>query len=471
MTKKLPSKLFRVEKDSLGEVFVPKNAYWGPQTQRSKQNFDIGQEKMPQELLLALVLIKKAAAKANCTLKVLSKKKMQAISKACDEILSGALVDEFPLSVWQTGSGTQTNMNVNEVIANRAIELLGSKKGDKTVIHANDDVNKSQSTNDVFPTAIHIAALLQIQKKLLPALQNFHSVLRKKSKDFASILKVGRTHLMDAAPLTLGHEFSAYASQIDHGIRALKSTLAFLKELAIGGTAVGTGLNAPKGFTKTVIKEISKETGIHFVPAENPFEALASNDAIISVSGALKRIAAASFKIANDIRWLASGPRCGIGEIFIPENEPGSSIMPGKVNPTQCEAMTQVAIQVMGNDTAIGFAGALGNFELNVFKPLLAYNLLQSINLLTDAITSLNLRCVKGIKPHKKRLKENLERSLMHATALNPAIGYDMASKIVRKAYLEDISLKEAALALGALSSDEFDRIINHQKMVFPHKN
>ncbi len=455
----------RKETDSLGVVEVPADRYYGAQTQRSIENFPIGTEKMPLELIHALGLVKKACALVNCELKLLSKEKCDLIVKVCDELLDGRLNDHFELVVWQTGSGTQTNMNVNEVISNRAIELVRGVLGSKDPIHPNDDVNMSQSSNDVFPTAMHVAAALAIQNRLLPKLEQLLKGFQKKSHEFKDIVKVGRTHLMDATPLTLGQEFSGYASQIEHGIRAIKNSLESIAELALGGTAVGTGINAPAQFGERTAKMITKLSKFPFVTAPNKFEALAANDAIVEMSGALKRLAASFMKIANDIRWLASGPRCGLGEILLPSNEPGSSIMPGKVNPTQSEAMTMVAVQVMGNDAAIGIAGSLGNFELNVFKPVMIYNLLQSIRLLGDVAESFNKRCLTGIKPNLKRIHEQLDNSLMLATALNPVIGYDKAAKVVQKAYKENITLKEAAVALGFLTAKKFDQIIDPKKM------
>ncbi|HEX2580336.1 MAG TPA: class II fumarate hydratase [Rhabdochlamydiaceae bacterium] len=456
----------RVETDSLGSIKVPDDKYWGAQTQRSIQNFPIGTEKMPIELIHALGIVKKACALVNHQLGLLSPKKKEFIVKTCDELLSGKLDDQFELVVWQTGSGTQTNMNVNEVIANRAIEKAGGKLGSKTPIHPNDDVNMSQSSNDVFPTAMHIATMFAVKKQLLPHLKLLAKGLRTKSKQFQKIIKVGRTHLMDAAPLTLGQEFSGYAAQIENGIRAVEDSLKPISELALGSTAVGTGLNAPNHFDKKMAEVISKLTGYSFVTAPNKFAALAAHDGLVGVSGALKVIASSFLKIANDIRWMASGPRCGLGELLLPENEPGSSIMPGKVNPTQAESMTMVAVQVMGNDTAITIAGSMGNFELNVFKPVIIYNLLQSIRLLADVAKNFHDKCLKGIKPNSKQLQKDLENSLMLATALNPVIGYDKASKVVRKAYKEGLSLKQAALKLGYLTSKEFDRIVDPKKMV-----
>ena len=456
----------RVEKDSLGEVEVPSDRYYGAQTMRSVENFRIGRERMPIEVIHALALIKKAAAIVNCELDLLSKEKRDLIVPACDEVISGKLDDHFPLSVWQTGSGTQTNMNVNEVISNRAIEMAKGVLGSKSPIHPNDDVNKSQSSNDVFPSAMHIAASLAIVKKLIPNLRVLHHGLEKKSKEFMNIVKVGRTHLMDATPLTLGQEFSGYASQIEHGIRAIENALPHLSELALGGTAVGTGLNSHPQYPEKVAFKITELTGHRFITAPNKFEALAANDAVVEISGSLKRVACSFMKIANDIRWLASGPRCGIGEIYIPENEPGSSIMPGKVNPTQSESMIMVAVQVFGNDAAIGFAGSQGDFELNVYKPVMIFNLMQSIHLLADVALNFHNKCLIGITPNLKRIKEHLENSLMLATALNPIIGYDQAAKVVQKAHKEHLTLKQAALQMGVLTEEQFDAAIDPSKMV-----
>ncbi len=459
---------YRIEKDSFGEIQVPADRYYGAQTKRSYENFPIGTEKMPLEVIHALALIKKAAARVNEELGLLSKEKQRVICEVCDEILAGKLDDHFPLSVWQTGSGTQTNMNLNEVISNRAIEKLGGEMGSKQPIHPNDDVNLSQSSNDVFPSAMHIATMLDICKKLLPNLITLRDTLDKKAESFQDIVKIGRTHLMDATPLTLGQEFSGYVSQLDHGIQAIKNTLPHLAELALGGTAVGTGLNSHSDYARKVAEEVSHLSGYAFVSAPNKFEALASNDALVEVSGALKRVAVSLYKIANDIRWLASGPRCGIGEITIPANEPGSSIMPGKVNPTQSEALMMTAIQVMGNDTTITFAGSQGNFELNVYRPLIIYNLIQSIRLLSDGTINFNQKCAEGINANLERISEHLNRSLMLATALNKAIGYDRASQIVKKAHAEHTTLKEAALALAFLTEEEFDRIVDPKKMIGP---
>lgn len=462
-------KKIRLENDSLGNVEVPIDAYWGAQTARSMQNFRIGVEKMPQELILALVLIKKAACLTNYKLKLLSKSKMQAILAACDEILSGSLSDQFPLVVWQTGSGTQTNMNVNEVIATRANELLSGKRSTKHPIHPNDDVNMSQSSNDVFPSAIHIATCLEIEKTLLAVLKDLEKNLKHHAAAFGRILKVGRTHLMDAAPLTLGQEFSGYADQVASSRLVIKESLKELHYLALGGTAVGTGLNAPKDFGKLVCKELTALTGFTFRPAKNAFAALGASDAIVTCSAALKRLGCALYKIANDIRWMASGPRCGLGELNLPENEPGSSIMPGKVNPTQCEALMMVATQIVGFDMAISMAATQGNFELNVMRPLMAYDLLRSIHLLTNAAKSFDENCIRGLKANVDRIQHHLSRSLMQATALNPVIGYDKAAEIVRKAQREDKTLKKAALELGYLTEAEFEKFVNPELMVFPH--
>jgi fumarate hydratase class II len=460
------AKKTRVETDSMGSIKVPDEKYWGAQTQRSIQNFPIGTEKMPIELIHALGLVKKAAALVNHELGLLAPKKKELIVQTCNELLSGKLDEHFDLVIWQTGSGTQTNMNVNEVIANRAIEKSGGTLGSKIPIHPNDDVNMSQSSNDVFPTAMHIATMSAIKKHLLPHLKLLAKGFRAKAQQFQKIVKVGRTHLMDAAPLTLGQEFSGYAAQIENAIRAVEVSLHPVSELALGGTAVGTGLNSPAHFDKKTAEAISKLTGYSFVTAPNKFAALAANDGLVEVSGALKVVACAFMKIANDIRWLASGPRCGLGELFLPENEPGSSIMPGKVNPTQSESMTMVAVQVMGNDAAITFAGSMGNFELNVFKPVIIYNLLQSIRLLSDVAKNFHDKCLVGIKPNVKQIQKHLDQSLMLATAFNPVIGYDKAAKIVQKAYKESLTLKQAALKLGYLTSKEFDQIIDPKKMI-----
>ncbi len=460
----------RIERDSLGEIEVPADKYYGAQTMRSLQNFPIGTERMPREVIRAMGIVKKAAAITNAGLGLFGEDKARIISRAADEIINGRLDDHFPLLVWQTGSGTHTNMNVNEVISNRAIEILGGKMGSKDPIHPNDHCNKSQSSNDIFPTALHIAAVSGLNGRLLPMLYLLEETLADKSRAFQDIIKVGRTHLQDATPITLGQEFSGYASQLSHGIRAIQNTLPHLLELAIGGTAVGTGLNTHPAYAGQVVEEIASITKYPFVCAENRFEALAAHDALVETSGALKTVACSLMKIANDIRWLASGPRCGIGEIIIPANEPGSSIMPGKVNPTQCEAMTMVCVQVIGNDAAISMAGASGNFELNVFKPVMIYNLLQSIRLLADASESFNDRCVVGIEPNMERIKKNMENSLMPVTALNVKIGYDNAAKIAQKAHAEGKSLKEAAVELGLLTDEEFDKYVRPEEMIGPKK-
>jgi fumarate hydratase, class II len=460
---------YRIENDSLGNVHVPSDKYFGAQTERSRQNFVIGGERMPLELIRSLSIVKRAAATVNAKLGLLAQEKADIICEVCDEILSGDLDDQFPLVVWQTGSGTQSNMNVNEVISNRAIEKLGGVMGSKKPIHPNDDVNMSQSSNDVFPTAMHIAAVLMIEKHLLPNLNKLRKTLHAKAIEFKEIVKIGRTHLMDATPLTLGQEFSGYVNQIDHGLQAIKNSLPHLSEIALGGTAVGTGLNTHPKYAHMAAEEISKITGWKFKTAVNKFEALAGNDAIVETSGALRCLSSSLMKIANDIRLLASGPRCGLGELMLPSNEPGSSIMPGKVNPTQCEALAMVCVQVMGNDVTIGFAGSQGNFELNVYKPLMIFNLLQSIRLLADASLSFNDKCAEGIAPDRKRIAELLNNSLMLATSLNSEIGYDKAAQIVKKAYNEGLTLKEAALNLGFLDGTRFDEIVDPSKMVDPH--
>ncbi len=459
---------FRTEKDTMGTIQVPADKYWGAQTQRSKENFKIGGDamRMPKEIILAFAILKKSAAETNAELGVLDKEKAEIIAKVCDEILQGGLEDEFPLVVWQTGSGTQSNMNVNEVVANRAHVLLGGSLSDeKKKVHPNDDVNKSQSSNDTFPTAMHIAAYKMIVEETMPKVEQLRHTLHKKAEAFMDVVKIGRTHFMDATPLRLGHEFSGYVSQLDHGLKALKNTLAHLSELALGGTAVGTGLNTPKGYAELVAKKIAQHAGQPFVTAENKFESLAAHDAIVETSGALKQLAVSLMKIGNDIRMLASGPRCGIGEILIPENEPGSSIMPGKVNPTQCEALTMVCAQVIGNDTAVSVGGMNGQFELNVFKPMMIYNLLNSARLIGDACNSFNEHCAIGIEPNHKIIQQNLENSLMLVTALNPHIGYENAAKIAKKAHKEGTTLREAAIELGLLTNEQFDEWVVPEKM------
>lgn len=459
---------FRVEHDTMGEVKVPANRYWGAQTERSRNNFKIGPEaSMPSEIITAFAYLKKAAAHTNCDLGVLSVEKRDLISKACDEILEGKLFSEFPLVIWQTGSGTQSNMNVNEVVAYRAHVINGGSLADeKKVLHPNDDVNKSQSSNDTFPTAMHIAAYMQTVKVTIPGIKYLRDTLAKKAKDFAGITKTGRTHFMDATPLTLGQEFSGYVQQLDNGIRCIENALEMVKELALGGTAVGTGLNTPAGYDVLVAKKIAEFTGMPFVTAPNKFEALAAHDAMVELSGAFKRVAVSLMKIANDIRMLSSGPRCGIGEIIIPDNEPGSSIMPGKVNPTQPEAMTMVAAQVMGNDVAVSIGGSNGHFELNVFKPLIAANVLQSARLIGDACVSFTDKCAAGIEPNLPVIKQHLDNSLMLVTALNPHIGYENAAKIAKAAHKENKTLKEAAIGLGLLTSEQFDEWVRPEDMV-----
>jgi fumarate hydratase class II len=457
---------FRTEKDTMGAVQVPADRYWGAQTQRSIENFKIGGQKMPIEVIHAFAFLKKAAAQANAELGVLPADKADIIGQVCDEILAGALDDHFPLVVWQTGSGTQSNMNVNEVISNRAIELLGGVIGSKVPIHPNDDVNKSQSSNDTFPTAMHIAAYRILVEDTIPALQLLHKTIAEKAEAYKDVVKIGRTHFMDATPLTLGQEFSGYATQIKHGIKAIENTLPHLAELALGGSAVGTGINTPNGYAVLVAKKIADLTGLPFVTAENKFEALAAHDAIVEAHGALKRVAVSLMKIANDVRMLASGPRSGIGEILIPENEPGSSIMPGKVNPTQSEALTMVCAQVIGNDMAIAVGGTNGHFELNVFKPMMITNFLHSARLLADGAESFNHNCAVGIEPNHAVIRRHLENSLMLVTALNTHIGYDKAAEIAKKAHKEGTTLRDAALTLGYLTSEQFDAWVVPEKMV-----
>ena len=457
----------RKEKDTIGYIEVPIDKYWGAQTQRSLVNFDIGFEKMPWEIIESFAVLKMAAAETNHELGVLNKEKMEVISAVCEEILDGKLVDHFPLVVWQTGSGTQTNMNVNEVISNRGHELIESKISDKTKkIHPNDDVNKSQSSNDTFPTAMNMAAYHLIESYTIPSVKELEKTLSKKANDFKNIVKIGRTHFMDATPLSLGMEFSGYATQLKNGLKELKQSLNHLSEIALGGTAVGTGLNTPKGYSKIVAKKISEITGYKFISAPNKFESLAANDAIVGASGALKKLAVALMKIGNDIRMLSSGPRSGIGEILLPSNEPGSSIMPGKVNPTQCEALTMVCAQVIGNDVATSIGGMNGHFELNVYKPLMAYNILNSSRLIADACSSFNDNCAKGIEPNKKVIENHLNNSLMLVTALNNHIGYDNAAKIAKKAHKEGTSLKEAAISLNLVSEKDFDKWVDPKKMI-----
>lgn len=459
---------FRIEKDTMGEVQVPADKYWGAQTERSRNNFKIGAPgSMPSEIVAGFAYLKKAAAYANCELGVLSAEKRDAIAAVCDEILAGKLDDQFPLVIWQTGSGTQSNMNVNEVVANRAQVLAGGKIGEgEPVLKANDDVNKSQSSNDTFPTGMHIAAYKAVVEVTIPGVEKLRDTLQRKSEEFMNVVKIGRTHLMDATPLTLGQEVSGYVAQLNYGIKAVKNTLAHLSELALGGTAVGTGLNTPKGYDVLVAKYIAEFTGLPFVTAENKFEALASHDAIVETHGALKQLAVSLNKIANDIRMLASGPRSGIGEIIIPENEPGSSIMPGKVNPTQCEALTMVAAQVMGNDVAITIGGTQGHYELNVFKPLMAANFLQSARLLGDACVSFEEHCAIGIEPNYARIKELVDNSLMLVTALNTKIGYYKAAEIAQTAHKTNSTLKETAIKLGYVTAEEFDEWVKPEDMV-----
>ncbi|KAF1053778.1 MAG: Fumarate hydratase class II [Burkholderia gladioli] len=463
------SEAVRMERDTFGEIAVPDARLWGAQTQRSLQNFKISTEKQSPELIHALALIKRAAASVNRELGVLASDKADAIVAAADEIVAGRHPEEFPLAVWQTGSGTQTNMNLNEVIANRASELLGGVRGESRKVHPNDDVNRGQSSNDVFPTAMHIAAAFAIHTQLLPALKRLRVTLDEKSKAFADIVKIGRTHLQDATPLTLGQEFSGYVAQLDQGIRHVESTLPHLYELAQGGTAVGTGLNAHPKFAATVADEIGRLTQLPFVTAPNKFEVMAAVDALVFAHGALKTVAASLMKIANDVRWLASGPRCGLGELAIPENEPGSSIMPGKVNPTQSEAVTMLCCQVFGNDVAVNFGGASGNFELNVFRPMIAHNVLQSVRLLADGALSFNDHCAVGIEPNRPRIDTLLNESLMLVTALNPHIGYDKAAQIAKKAHKEGTTLKASALALGYVTDAQFDEWVKPGEMIGNH--
>jgi fumarate hydratase class II len=456
----------RTEKDTFGPIEVPADRLWGAQTQRSLVHFKVSGERLPRSVIHALAQVKKACALVNMDLEVLDEKKGKAVVAAADEVLEGRHDEEFPLVVWQTGSGTQTNMNMNEVLANRASEILGGERGEKRLIHPNDDVNKGQSSNDVFPTAMHVAAVAALLEQVIPNLRHLRNSLHTKAEAFAAIVKIGRTHLQDATPLTLGQEFSGYVAQLDHGLKHLEAALPHLCELALGGTAVGTGLNAHPEFGARVAARLKELTGLPFVTAPNKFEALASHDALVHAHGALKTVAASLNKIANDVRWLASGPRCGIGEITIPENEPGSSIMPGKVNPTQSEAVTMLAAQVMGNDVAINIGGMSGNFELNVFKPLVIHNFMQSCRLLADGCESFREHCVVGIEANEERIRRNLEESLMLVTALNPHIGYDNAAKIAKTAHKTGKTLKQTAVELGLVSAEQFDEWVRPEKMV-----
>jgi fumarate hydratase class II len=456
----------RTERDSLGVIEVADDRLWGAQTQRALVNFEISEERMPLAVVYALGLVKKAAALVNLELGILEEKKARAIAAAADEVLDGKHDNEFPLVVWQTGSGTQTHMNINEVLANRASELLGGPRGEERIVHSNDDVNKGQSSNDVFPSAMHLAAVDELKSRLIPSVRRLRDALRDKAEAFEDIVKIGRTHLQDAVPLTLGQEFSGYVAQLDHGLDHVETSLPHLEELALAGTAVGTGLNAHPEFAVRAAKKISELTGYSFVTAPNKYEALAAHDALVHAHGALKTLAASLTKIANDIRWSASGPRCGIGEINIPANEPGSSIMPGKVNPTQCEALTMLCAQVFGNDVTINFGGASGNFELNVYKPMIIYSFLQSTRLISDGCDSFRKHCVAGIEPNHKRIRANLERSLMLVTALNPHIGYDNAAKVALKAFREGKTLREASVEMGLVSPEQFDAWVIPEKMV-----
>lgn len=458
----------RIEKDTMGEIEVEGGRYWGAQTQRSLMNFKIGDDRFNREMIRAFGILKKAAALANYELGLLPENKMKLITAAANEVIEGKLDEHFPLVVWQTGSGTQTNMNANEVISNRAIEIAGGKLGSKDPIHPNDDVNKSQSSNDTFPTAMHLAGVEQIEGLLIPALDRLIATYNQKIKDFAGIVKIGRTHLMDATPLTLGQEFSGHRQQLVNGRENIVFTLKYLREIALGGTAVGTGLNTHPDYPALVAKKISEISAREFVSAPNKFESLAAHDGVVSCSGALKRLAGSLMKIANDIRWLGSGPRCGLAELNLPENEPGSSIMPGKVNPTQCESLTMICVQVMGNDAAIGFAGSQGNFELNVYKPVMIHNLLHSVRLLADGMNSFNDHCLMGITANEKNIKKHLENSLMLVTALNPHIGYDNAARAAKKAHQENLTLKEAVVGLGLLSGEQFDQYVRAEDMTHP---
>ncbi|HLQ35494.1 MAG TPA: class II fumarate hydratase [Chloroflexota bacterium] len=457
-----------MESDSMGEIPVENDRYWGAQTQRSLIHFDIGYDTMPREIIRAMGILKKACAQVNAELGKLPREKEQLIVQAADEVIDGKLDEHFPLRIWQTGSGTQSNMNANEVISNRAIELAGGALGSKKPIHPNDDVNMSQSSNDTFPTAMYVAAAERVQHALVPAVKELRDALQRKSEEFKDVVKIGRTHLMDAVPLTLGQEFSGYVSQLDDDLKRLERVLPQLLELAIGGTAVGTGLNAPPEFAERAAKKIADLTGMPFVSAPNKFAALASHDALVIASGVLKTLACSLMKIANDVRWLGSGPRAGLAELSLPENEPGSSIMPGKVNPTQSEALTMVCVQVMGNDAAIGFAGSQGNFELNVFKPVMIHNFLHSVRLLTDACRSFREHCVEGIEANRARCEEYVNSSLMLVTALSPKIGYDKAAQVAKKAHHEGTTLREAALALGYVTAEEYDRVVRPELMLGP---
>ncbi|MDA7836043.1 class II fumarate hydratase [Salibacteraceae bacterium] len=459
---------YRIEKDTMGEVKVPADKYWGAQTERSRNNFKIGPEaSMPLEVVQGFAYLKKAAAHANCELGVLAVEKRDLISKVCDEILEGKLNDQFPLVIWQTGSGTQSNMNVNEVVSNRAHVIVGGKLGEgHSTIHPNDDVNKSQSSNDTYPTGMHIASYKMVVETTIPGVEQLRDTLEKKSKEFMNIVKIGRTHLMDATPLTVGQELSGYVSQLNHGLKALRNTLDHLSEIALGGTAVGTGINTPEGYSDLVAEKIAGFTGHPFRSAENKFEALAAHDALVETHGALKQMAVSLMKIANDVRLLASGPRCGIGELIIPSNEPGSSIMPGKVNPTQAEALTMVCAQVMGNDVAVSIGGSNGHFELNVFKPMMAFNVLMSARLIGEACKSFDEHCAVGIEPNHARIKQNLDNSLMLVTALNTKIGYEKAAKIAKTAHENGTTLKEESVNLGYLTAEEFDQWVDPSKMI-----
>ncbi|HDF2340768.1 TPA: class II fumarate hydratase [Morganella morganii] len=456
----------RIEKDSMGPIDVPADKLWGAQTQRSLEHFRISVEKMPADLIAALAITKKAAAAVNCDQGLLAKERADAVIAAADEVLAGKHPEEFPLAIWQTGSGTQSNMNMNEVLANRASEILGGQRGGERIVHPNDDVNKSQSSNDVFPTAMHVAAVIAVSTQLIPELKSLHRVLAAKAEAYRDIVKIGRTHLQDATPLTLGQEISGWAAMLQYNLKHLENSLPHLSELALGGTAVGTGLNTHPEYAVRVAKKIAELSGQPFVTAPNKFEALATCDALVHAHGALKGLAASLMKIANDVRWLASGPRCGIGEIAIPENEPGSSIMPGKVNPTQCEAMTMLCAQVMGNDVAVNIGGASGNFELNVFRPMVIHNFLQSVRLLADGMRSFNEHCAAGIEPNRERINQLLNESLMLVTALNTHIGYDKAAEIAKKAHKEGLTLKASAMKLGYLTEAEFDAWVRPEDMV-----